>query len=67
MPVTVLLTVAGLQEPANAFVDVAGNIGAGDPLQIAVNGVNVDATGLFNVSTKVAVGKPHCPVAGVKL
>ena len=44
MPVTVLLTAAGLQVPVIAFVDVVGNTGAAAPLHIVGNALNVGVT-----------------------
>ena len=44
VPVIVLSTIAGLQVPVIALVDVVGNTGAAAPLHIAGNAANVGVT-----------------------
>jgi hypothetical protein len=68
VPVTVLLTAAGLQVPVIgvAFVDDSGNTGATAPLHIAGNALNVGVTFGVTVCTIVVV-KAHWPAAGVNV
>ena len=66
MPVAALLTAAGLQLPVIAFVDVVGNTGAGAPVQIAANAVNVGVTVVVTVCTIVVV-VAHTPAVGVNV
>ncbi len=49
MPVTVLLTVAGLQVPLMPLVDVRGNTGAGSPWQMAGTGLKMGVVDGFTV------------------
>jgi hypothetical protein len=62
----VLLTVAGLQFPVIPFVEVVGNTGAVDPVQIgfiaAKVGIMLELTVTFNV-----VIVAHCPAVGVNV
>jgi hypothetical protein len=66
VPVTVLSTIAGLQVPVIAFVDVVDNTGAAAPLHIAGNAANVGVTFGVIVWTIVVV-KAHWPAAGVNV
>ena len=68
MPLVVLLIVAGLHVPAIPFVDVFGNAGAAEPLQIlkAVPKLNVGVSTGFTVTVNV-VGTAHCPAVGVNV
>ena len=62
-----LLTIAGDQVPVTPFVEVVGNIGATDPLQIGATALNVGVIlPLFTVMVSVVV-LAHCPAFGVKV
>jgi hypothetical protein len=66
VPVVVLSTVAGDHVPLIPFVDVAGKVGAGDPVQIGASAVNIGVTFGLTVCTNVVV-TAHWPLFGVKV
>lgn len=59
---------AGLHVPVMPLVDVVGNTGAADPVQmvVVVPNVNVGVTFGFTVTVNVA-GTAHSPAVGVKV
>jgi hypothetical protein len=62
----VLLTVAGLQFPVIPLVEVEGNKGAVDPVQIGFTTANVGVMLELTVTSNVVVDA-HCPAAGVNV
>ena len=66
VPDAVLLTVAGFQVPAMPLVEVAGNIGGTEPLQIVLTAAKVGVRFGLTV-TVVVVLLAHCPAAGVNV
>ena len=60
------MIIAGLHVPVIPFVDVAGNIAAIDPLQIAAKAVNVGGIFGFIVCVIVCV-VAHTPTVGVNV
>ena len=61
-----LLTAAGDQVPEIPLVDVTGNIGATEPLQMGVIALKVGSTVGFTVTLSV-VPEAHWPTFGVKV
>ena len=61
MPVTVLLTAAGLQVPVIGvpFVDDSGNTGANAPLHIVANALNVGTIDGAVIVCTIVVVKAH--------
>ena len=57
-----MLTLAGLQVPVTEFVEIDGNVGAGDPLQMAGMGLKVGILGGLTVMVTV-IGVPVQPAA----
>ena len=66
VPDAVLLTVAGFQVPAMPLVEVAGNIGGTEPVQIGLTAAKVGVRFGLTV-TVVVVLLAHCPTAGVNI
>ena len=66
MPVEVLLTVDGDHVPVMPLLDVAGNTGAVDPLQIGAGVVNVGSVRGVTVTVSVDVVAQRVDV-GVKV
>jgi hypothetical protein len=66
VPDDVLLTVAGLHIPVTPFVDVAGSIGAVDPVQIGFTAAKVGMMLELTVTSNVVVAA-HCPAVGVNI
>jgi hypothetical protein len=68
VPVTVLLTMAGLHVPVILLVDVLGNVGTVPPEQIVsvVPKLNTGVMLGVTVTVKVAV-VAHCPASGVNV
>jgi hypothetical protein len=64
--VAVLLTVEGLHVPLIPFVDVDGNTGATDPLQIGAIAAKVGVIPGVTVTVSVAVAA-HWPAVGVNV
>jgi hypothetical protein len=66
VPDDVLLTVAGLHIPVTPFVDVAGSIGAVDPVQIGFTAAKVGMMLELTVTSNEAT-VAHCLAAGVNV
>ena len=64
--VAVLLTVVGDHVPVIPFVEVEGNTGAAEPLQIGATGVNVGVI-LDTTVTVMFVVVAHWPASGVNV
>ena len=67
MVVAVLFTVAGDHVPAIPFVEVVGNVGAGDPLQMGAIGLNTGVTVALTVMFIAVEAVAHWPIEGVKV
>ena len=65
VPVAVLLTIAGFQEPVIPSFEVPGNNGAVAPVQMAWAIVKVGVTVGVTVTVRL-VGEAHCPAVGAK-
>ena len=61
-----MLTVGGLQVPVIPFIDVAGSVGATDPVQIGFIAAKVGIMLELTVTSNVVV-VAHCPTAGVNV
>jgi len=55
VPVAVFETVAGFQVPVIPFVDVAGSVGATDPVQMGAMALNVGVILFVTVTVRVVV------------
>jgi len=66
VPLTVLLTTAGVQVPVMPLIDVVGNTGAAVPEQIGAIAAKVGVT--FGVTvTSIVAAVAHCPASGVNV
>jgi hypothetical protein len=66
VPDVVLLTVAGFHVPVMPFVDVAGSVGATDPVHIGFTEAKVGVIPELTLTSKVVIAA-HCPADGVNV